>query len=158
MSHKFANRQAQYFKALVQHRIEPTPLHLANYVSAQVNSMVSEGVIDPEKASALMDYQAQELTPVLSFFNKMKPVKPTMYAVNGWGYDQVNYENVILIGQVGASMVLVGDYDVYSVSKKKFTTKAPYTNLDSVRSTSWEPAYSTSDIAKQQFENAYFGH
>lgn len=93
-----------------------------------------------------------------ALYAKMKRVeKPEVYAVNGWGYEQTNYENVQVIGQAGASMILVGDYATYAIAKHKYTNRE-YAYLDDVRSTSWNEAYTSDEIAESRQENMYFGH
>lgn len=93
-----------------------------------------------------------------ALYAKMKRVeKPEVYAVNGWGYEQTNYENVQLVGQAGSSMILVGDYATYAIAKRKYVNRE-YAYLDDVRSTSWEQAYTSDEIAESRQENMYFGH
>lgn len=93
-----------------------------------------------------------------ALYAKMKRVEnPQLYAVNGWGYDQTNYENVQLVGQAGGSMILVGRYATYSIAKRKYVNRE-HAYLDDVRSTSWEKAYTTDEIAENRLENMYNGH
>ncbi len=91
-------------------------------------------------------------------YAKFKPLdKPETYAVNSWGYEQTNYENVQVIGQAGSSMILVGRYATYAIAKRKYVNRE-YAHLDAVRSTSWEQAYTSDEIAESRQENMYFGH
>lgn len=83
--------------------------------------------------------------------------KPEVYAVNGWGYEQTNYENVQLVGQVGGSVILVGQYATYAIAKHKYVNRE-HACLDDVRSTSWEKAYTSDEIAENRLENMYNGH
>ena len=83
--------------------------------------------------------------------------KPETYAVNSWGYDQTNTENVQVIGQAGSSMILIGNYATYAIAKRKYTNKE-HAYLDDVRSTSWEQAYTSDEIAESRQEKMYFGH
>lgn len=93
-----------------------------------------------------------------ALYAKMKRVeKPEAYAVNGWGYEQTNTENVQVIGQAGSSMILVGDYATYAIAKRKYVNRE-YAYLDDVRSTSWNEAYTSDEIAESRQENMYFGH
>lgn len=91
-------------------------------------------------------------------YAKMKRVeKPETYAVDSWGYEQTNTENVQVIGQAGSSMILIGDYATYAIAKRKYVNRE-YAYLDDVRSTSWEQAYTSDEIAESRQENMYFGH
>ena len=93
-----------------------------------------------------------------ALYAKMKRLdKPEVYAVNGWGYEQTNYENVQLVGQVGGSMILVGRYATYAIAKRKYVNRE-HAYLDDVRSTSWEKAYTSDEIAENRLENMYNGH
>ncbi len=93
-----------------------------------------------------------------ALYAKFKPLdKPETYAVNSWGYEQTNYENVQVIGQAGSSMILVGRYATYAIAKRKYVNRE-YAHLDAVRSTSWEQAYTSDEIAESRQENMYFGH
>lgn len=93
-----------------------------------------------------------------ALYAKFKPLdKPEVYAVNGWGYEQTNYENVQLVGQVGGSMILVGRYATYAIAKRKYVNRE-HAYLDDVRSTSWEKAYTSDEIAENRLDNMYNGH
>lgn len=93
-----------------------------------------------------------------ALYAKIKPLdKPETYAVNSWGYDQTNTENVQVIGQAGSSMILIGNYATYAIAKRKYTNRE-HAYLDDVRSTSWEQAYTSDEIAESRQENMYFGH
>lgn len=93
-----------------------------------------------------------------ALYAKIKPLdKPETYAVNSWGYEQTNTENVQVIGQAGSSMILIGNYATYAIAKRKYTNRE-HAYLDDVRSTSWNEAYTSDEIAESRQENMYFGH
>lgn len=93
-----------------------------------------------------------------ALYKKMKRLdKPELYAVNSWGYDQTNYENVQVVGQAGGSMILVGQYATYAIAKRKYVNRE-HAYLDDVRSTSWDKAYTSDEMAENRLENMYNGH
>jgi hypothetical protein len=93
-----------------------------------------------------------------SFYEAIKKwKKQETYKVDPWGYDQTNYENFTVIGEYRGSLVCA-DFNckVWTVRKNKY--KAGYTNLDGVRSTQWEPAYTDKQISDQREYNNWHGH
>ena len=85
--------------------------------------------------------------------------EPEAYSVNAWGYDQTNYENITVIGSYRNSVIAIGDYKVYAISKKKYLERT-YANLDTegVTSTNWKEPYSLDEISEQRQNNLYWGH
>jgi hypothetical protein len=89
------------------------------------------------------------------------------YKVDGWGYDQTNYENLELIGEVGSYYVgRVNNHHFYKIPKSvegsgvkmKDGSRKSYYNIDSVRSTHWSKPYSEKEIIDQSTYNMYCGH
>ena len=117
-----------------------------------------------EQAQKYRDGSIENILKMKKFFDKIKFFdEPEVYKVDPWGYGQVNYENVKVLGQVGGSMVCIIDNnysDVDTVQKKKYTDKAKYSYLDSgkVRSTSWKEPHTNESMAEQSMYNAYYGH
>ena len=99
----------------------------------------------------------EEFNKALDLFLKMKPLESVEYAINPWGYEQTNLDNIKLVGQVRASLVFIDSNNVYTVSKGKFN-KNELTFLDDVRSTSWSKAYTPEDKADQIEYNANYGY
>ena len=159
MSVKLSNSGGNYFKQLVAGKTvdevkESIVEHLEDYDWSSVHEEYRK-----EAMESSMEFEIEDLNKAVALFDKMKffPA-PVDFAVNAWGYDQTNYENVKLIGQAGASMILVGNYTIYAVAKRKYTDRVEYTSLDSVRTTSWKPVYSDDEMAEQAMQNAYCGH
>lgn len=117
-----------------------------------------------EQAQKYKDGNIEELLKMKKFFDKIKFFdEPEVYRVDEWGYGQVNYENMKVLGQVGGSMVCIIDNRcsaIYTIQKKKYTDKVRRTYLDGgkVRSTSWKQPYTNEAIAEQSIHNAYCGH
>ena len=88
----------------------------------------------------------------------MKPVKHEQYAINQWGYEQTNLDNLTVVGTVRGAVIALANDKVFSISKAKYNKKAAYTSLDDVISTSWGKPYSSNEMASQAAENAYTGY
>ena len=113
---------------------------------------VQRGVLDPDSKDNYMEWELRELAEAEAYFSKVKWDKPQTFGVDPWGYEQTNYENLTIVGHVRGSLVALVGYNVYSIAKAKYNKRDKYI-LDSVRSTSWEPAYTD-----QTEYNAYYGH
>jgi len=104
---------------------------------------------------------------VLSGVKFYKKEDIRVYKIWGWGYDQTNYENLEIVGEMGSYLVgCVNEHNFYKIPKrvegcgvkdKKGNIKNYY-NIDSVRTTSWEKAFTTEEIMNQREFNAAFGH
>ena len=105
-----------------------------------------------------MKWELRELVEVEAYLSKVKWDKPQTFGVDPWGYEQTNYENLIIVGHVRGSLVALVGCNVYSIAKAKYNKRDKFTHLDDVRSTSWEPAYTDQELADQAEYNAYYGH
>lgn len=119
---------------------------------------VQSGMLNPSNKEEYMKYELRELAEAEAYFSKVKLDNPQTFRINPWGYEQINYENLTVIGHIRSSLVVLMNYNVYSVSKAKYNKREKFTQLDSVRSTSWEPAYTNKELADQAEYNAYYGH
>lgn len=159
MATKFYNNQSRVFNELLNGGDFDEILQRE---TEKVNN--AQYYCSDEQAKEYREQHIQDVINVKKFFDKIKFFdEPEVYRVDPWGYDQTNYENVKVLGQVGGSMVCVidnGHSDIYAIQKKKYTDKAEYTYLDSgkVRSTSWEEPYTNEAMAEQSMYNAYYGH
>lgn len=158
MATRFYNSQARFFNQLLQGADFETI-----YKEATEKIEQTKYYCNDTQAEKYRQEEKNGLLEVKSFFDKMKFFeKPEVYAINGWGYDQTNYENLKIIGQVGGSMVCIVDNnysDIYTISKSKYTKKE-YANLekDGVRSTSWREPYTSEAIQENARYNSYYGH
>lgn len=159
MATKFYNNQSRVFNELLNGGDFDEILQRE---TEKVNN--AQYYCSDEQAKEYREQHIQDVINVKKFFDNIKFFdEPEVYRVDPWGYEQTNYENVKVLGQVGGSMVCVidnGYSDVYTIQKKKYTDKAEYTYLDSgkVRSTSWEEPYTNEAMAEQRMYNAYYGH
>ena len=159
MATKLTNNEARVFNKLVNganwdqlFEVEKEKINNTGYYCSD------------EQAQKYKDQNIEDLLNVKVFFDKIKFFDtPELYAVNGWGYGQTNYENLKVLGQIGGSMVCIidsGYSNVYTIQKKKYTEKNSWTYIDSdrVRATSWKQPYSNDAIMEQVHYNAYNGH
>jgi len=159
MATKFYNNQSRVFNELLN---GGDFAEILQRETEKVNN--AQYYCSDEQAKEYREQHIQDVINVKKFFDNIKFFdEPEVYRVDPWGYEQTNYENVKVLGQVGGSMVCVidnGYSDVYTIQKKKYTDKAEYTYLDSgkVRSTSWEEPYTNEAMAEQRMYNAYYGH
>lgn len=159
MATKFYNDQARFFNQLLKGADFETI-----YKDAVSKIEETKYYCNDEQAQKYKDADKNGLLEVKAFFDKIKFFEsPEIYSVNGWGYDQTNYENLQVLGQVGGSMVCIinNSYsDVYTISKAKYSNKDGWTYLDSnkVRSTSWGEPYTDKKIEDNILYNAYYGH
>ena len=154
MTVKFNNSEASYFMALVNGvSIEDEKKIIIEETRKQYRTMSDENIEE------CVNESLEDFEEVAKAFANFKPYeKAEKYSVNSWGYDQTNYENIEVVGQIRGTVIVLGEYTVYGVSKKKFTEKAPYTKLDDVRSTNWEKPFTSDEILENAMENAYSGH
>lgn len=158
MATKFYNEQARFFNQLLNGADFET---IYNEAVSKIED--TKYYCNDEQAQKYKDENKNDLLEVKAFFDKIKFFeKPEIYAVNGWGYGQTNYENLKVLGQIGGSMVCIvnNDYsDVYTISKSKYTKKE-YANLDSdrVRSTSWRKPFTSEELHENSMYNAYNGY
>lgn len=157
MATKFYNNQARVFNRILKG--ENFEELLTSEIAKINNTQYS---CSEEQAQKYRDQDLQDVLDVKEFFDKIKFFEtPEIYKVNGWGYGQTNYENFKVLGFAGGSVVcVIGDSNVYTVQKKKYTDKAEYTYLDSdrVRTTSWRAPYTAEKMSEQSLYNAYYGH
>ena len=124
-----------------------------NKIEVIDNRPIPEYLWEPGDAGGQrMKWELRELVEVEAYLSKVKWDKPQTFGVDPWGYEQTNYENLTIVGHVRGSLVALVGYNVYSIAKAKYNKRDKYI-LDSVRSTSWEPAYTD-----QTEYNAYYGH
>ena len=159
MATKLTNNEARVFNKLVNGE------DWEELFEVEKEKIINTGYYcSDEQAQRYRDRSIDDLVGVKMFFDKIKFFDtPETYKVNPWGYGQTNYENLIVLGQAGGSVVCIieGGYsNVYTIQKKKYTNKEKYTYLDSdrVRSTSWEKPYSNEAIEENSTYNAYYGH
>ena len=151
---KFNNSAAIYFKKLVNGE---------SFVEVKKDIKKSEKGKQPvfhmtdKDVASNIEYELTELDQANAYYSKMKPLESVEYAINPWGYEQTNLDNIKLVGQVRASLVFIDSNNVYTVSKVKFN-KHELTFLDDVRSTSWGKAYTSEDKANQIEYNANYGY
>lgn len=154
MTVKLNNGAAIYFMNLVHGVSVADEKKFVIEATKNQNQMMTDDIIEARVRYALEDFEE-----AAQAFANFKPYeKAEKFAVDGWGYDQTNYENIEVVGQIRGTVIILGKYTVYGVSKKKFTEKTPYTNLDSVRSTNWEKPYTSDEMLENAIENAYTGH
>lgn len=153
MTVKFNNGVASAFKNLVH------GMSLEDLKSQTIDAIKKQYRLDEEEINMRIDWEMEEIQEAAEAFKKFKPYeKFEKFAVNSWGYDQTNYENIEVVGQILGTVIVLGQYTVYGVAKRKFVEKVPYTNLDNVRSTDWEKPYTSDEILDQAMENVYTGH
>lgn len=154
MTVKLNNGAAVYFMNLVHGVSVEYEKQFVIEATKKQNQMMTDEIIEARVRYALEDFEE-----AAQAFANFKPYeKSEKFAVDGWGYDQTNYENIEVVGQIRGTVIVLGKYTVYGVSKKKFVEKAPYTNLDSVRSTNWEKPYTSDEMLENAIENVYTGH
>ena len=118
MAKKFYNNQARVFHKLLKGE------DFSEILKAETEKINSSKYYCSEAQA--QKYREQDLKGILdvkTFFDKIKFFEnPEIYAVNGWGYDQTNYENLKVLGQIGGSMVGILDKNssnMYTIQKKK---------------------------------------
>lgn len=154
MTVKLNNGAAAYFMNMVHGvSVEDEKQFIIEETKKQ-NQTMTDDVIEER-----IGYELEDFEDAAQAFAKFKPYeKSEEFAVNGWGYDQTNYENIEVVGQIRGTVIILGNNTVYGVSKKKFVEKAPYTDLDNVRSTNWEKPYTPDEMLENSIENVYTGH
>jgi len=108
--------------------------------------------------------EAEKIFSNVKFYDK-KDIRS--YKIWGWGYDQTNYENLHIIGEMGSFLIgEVNGHDFYKIPKKmegsgakrKDGTIKDYYKIDDIRWTSWEPPYTTKQLIENEQFNAHGGH
>lgn len=159
MAKKFYNNQARIFHKLLKGEDFNELLKVETH---KINS--SKYYCSEAQAQKYRDKCLKDVLDVKTFFDKIKFFEtPEIYAINGWGYDQTNYENLKVLGQMGGSMVCVIDSNssnIYTIQKNKYKDRAKWTKLDAdgVRTTDWEQPFTSEEIITNHNYNAYYGH
>jgi len=149
MSVKLDNSEARYFRNLITGMTED---QIRDRIQSDIHDRIEEGYIRPEYADSYLAESYRDLEEAAKVYAAMKPLQtPEVYAVNPWGYDQTNYENMTIVGQVGSSMIGMLNHKVVAIAKNKYTTRT-YADLDGVRSTSWEPALSDDTLRNSTYQ------
>ena len=152
---KLSNSAAVYFKSLVNGQSAD---EIREAIKKDVNSKKDVFNFTYNDIISNISYEIADLNNALDLFNKMKPVKHENYAINQWGYEQTNLNNLTIVGTVRGSVIALANDKVFSISKAKYNKKAAYTSLDDVISTSWAKPYSSDKMALQAIKNAYTGY
>lgn len=152
---KLNDSSAAYFKKLVEGQ---TVSEITEAIKKDIHSKKDVFNFTPDDIKNNISYEIKELSRALDLFGKMKPVKHEKYAINQWGYEQTNLNNLTVVGTVRGSVIILASYKVFSVSKAKYNQKAPYTSLDDVISTSWGKPYTSNSLAANAMKNAYNGY
>ena len=141
---KLNNSAAVYFKNLVNGQsVDEIRESIKKDISSKKDvfsftDVYSYTADDIKNISKNISYEVEELSQALDLFGKMKPVKHEQYAINSWGYEQTNLNNLTIVGTVRGSVIALANDKVFSISKAKYNKKAAYTSLDDVISTSWD--------------------
>lgn len=155
MTVKLNNEAATYFNELVNGKdIEV----LKQDIKKDIQSKQPVFHYSDQDMKEIYNDDLEELEKATTLYGKMKPVKHETYAINSWGYEQTNLNNLIVVGTVRGSVIALANYKVFSISKAKYTKKAAYTRLNNVLSTSWEPAYTSEDLQENAQYNAAHGY
>ena len=152
---KLNNSAAVYFKDLVKGQSVD---EITEAIKKDVHSKKDVFNFTADDIKSNISYEVGELSKALDLFGKMKPVKHEQYAINQWGYEQTNLNNLTVVGTVRGSVIVLANDKVFSISKAKYNKKAAYTSLDDVISTSWGKPYSSNRMAAQATQNAYTGY
>lgn len=152
---KLNNSAAHYFKKFYEGL---TKSEICELIEQDLSNHIQQGMLKPEYKADQMKYELEDLAEAEAYFSKMTIDKPQTFKLDPWGYDQTNYENMTVIGHIRGSVIVLLAHKVYSVSKAKYTKREKYTHLDDVRSTIWEPAYTSKELADQAMYNAYYGY
>lgn len=152
---KLNNSAATYFKDLVEGQSVD---EIKESIKKDVNSKKDVFNFTADDIKNNISYEVGELSKALDLLGKMKPVKHEKYAINQWGYEQTNLNNLTIVGTVRGSVIALANYKVFSISKAKYNKKAAYTSLDDVISTSWDKPYTSNEMGSQATKNAYTGY
>lgn len=154
MATKLTNTEASYFIRIFNDESKAQIINtfelLKEYRLVGNSSDATEFIKELEESYAT----AKALYDNITLFDE-----PEAYSVNAWGYEQTNYENITVIGTYRNTVIAIGDYKVYAISKKKYLERE-YANLDTrgVTSTNWKEPYSLDEISEQRQNNLYWGH
>lgn len=152
---KLNNSAAVYFNSLVNGQSAD---EIREAIKKDVNSKKDVFNFTYNDIISNISYEIADLNSALDLFNKMKPVKHEHYAINQWGYEQTNLNNLTIVGTVRGSVIALANDKVFSISKAKYNKKVANTSLDDVISTSWGKPYSSNEMALQATQNAYTGY
>lgn len=152
---KLNDSAAAYFNELVKGR---TVSEITEDIKKDVHGKKDVFNFTPDDIKNNISFEIEELSRALDLFGKMKPVRHEKYAINQWGYEQTNLNNLTIVGTVRGSVIALANYKVFSISKAKYTNKAAYTRLNDVISTSWAPAYNSEELQENAQYNASYGY
>ena len=152
---KLNNEAATYFKELVNGKGLDD---LKQDIQKDIQSKKPIFHYSDQDMQEIYKDDLEELEKATVLYGKMKPVKHESYAVNSWGYEQTNLNNLTIVGTVRGSVIVLANYKVFSVSKAKYTKKAAYIRLDDVISTSWAPAYTSEELQENAQYSAAYGY
>ena len=152
---KLNNESANYFKELVNGKDLEA---LKQDIQKDISSKQPVFHYSDQDMKDIYNDDLEELEKATTLYSKMKPVKHETYAINSWGYEQTNLNNLTIVGTVRGSVIALANYQVFSISKSKYTKKSAYTRLDDVISTSWEPAYTSKGLQENTQYNAAYGY
>ncbi|MBT9670488.1 hypothetical protein GPK34_00355 [Secundilactobacillus kimchicus] len=157
MTEKLSGAKARYFKELVK---GDTPEMVSANIREEAMTTARLFSMNDEDKAIEIENRLEDLQEAKDFFDKVKLIEPETYAVDAWGFEQTNYENLTVVGTARGSVVVIYAGGVYTISKAKYTAKKPGTALESdhVIMTSWEAPYTANEIADQAMANAYTGH
>lgn len=155
MTVKLSNEAATYFKELVNGKDLEV---LKQDIKKDIQSKQPLFHYSDQDMKEIYNDDLEELETATTLYGKMKPVKHETYAINSWGYEQTNLNNLTVVGTVRGSVIALANYKVFSISKAKYTKKAAYTQLNDVISTSWAPAYTSEELQENAQYNAAYGY
>lgn len=75
------------------------------------------------------------------------PERREAYSINPWGYDATFYENLYLVGEVGAYFVARISDDYYKIPKRE--KGCPY-KINRALRTNWDRPYSSNEMAQSR--------
>ena len=152
---KLNNEAATYFKELVNGKDLDA---LKQEIQKDIQGKQPIFQYSDQDMKDIYSDDLEELEKATTLYNKMKPVKHETYAINSWGYEQTNLNNLTVVGTVRGSVIALANYKVFSISKAKYTKKTAYTRLDDVISTSWKPVYTSKELQENAQYNANYGY
>lgn len=152
MATKLSNTESRIFHMMID-----------NKSTEEIARRFVKNIINHDDINHGLKLFMRDFNTAKTLFDKVKFFdKKEYYAINGWGYDQTNYENLVVFGEADGCVICAisgQDYYVYAIRKSKYVNKE-YAKIDSneIRTTSWEQPYSDKKIVDNMLHNAYYGH